>query len=223
MKPAAIFGYLAGLLASLSLLVVLWSPEQESLHASGPVNTGHETLSCGDCHQAATGSFRQQVQANVRYWLGLRTKPTGFQFLPVTNKECIDCHDRPNDNHPAHRFLEPRFAKARAKISPHECVSCHREHQGTRVTIESTFCSNCHQKLKLKKDPLPVFSHEQLIAGKKWTTCMSCHDFHGNHIMEVTASLHKGLKQKQIIDYFKGGPSPYSENKHYSAKEKTNE
>lgn len=223
MKPAAIFGYLAGLIALLPLLLVLWSPEQENLHASGPANTGHETIYCTDCHRAAPGSFRQQVQANVRYWLGLRSKPADFQFLPVSNNECIVCHDRPNDNHPAHRFLEPRFAEARANISAHLCVSCHREHQGVRVTIEATFCSNCHQKLKLKKDPLPVFSHEQLIAGEKWASCLSCHDFHGNHIMKVTTSLHKGVKQKQIIDYFKGGTSPYSKNKHYSAKEKTND
>ena len=167
MKPAATIGYWTGFIALLLLLAVLWSPEQESLHASGPANTGHETLSCKDCHQAASGSFRQQVQANIRYWLGLRSKPTDFQFLPVTNKECIACHDRPKDNHPAHRFLEPRFAEARANISAHKCVSCHQEHQGARVTIETTFCSNCHQKLKLKKDPLPVFSHEKLIDREK--------------------------------------------------------
>ncbi len=223
MKATATFGYGAGILALFPLLMMLWSPEQEHLHARGPANTGHEKLSCIDCHLSAPGSFRQQVQANIRYWLGLRSKPADFQFQPVTNNECLACHDRPKDNHSVHRFFEPRFAKARAKISAHKCVSCHLEHQGTRVTIEMAFCSNCHQQLKIKKDPLLVFSHDQLIDSKKWTSCMSCHDFHGNHIMKVTTSLHKGLKQKQILDYFKGGPSPYSKNKHYAAKEKTNE
>jgi hypothetical protein len=223
MKPAAVFGYWAGLFTLIPLLTLLWSQEQENLHASGPANTGHETLSCIDCHRAAPGSFRQQIQANLRYWLGLRSKPVDFQFLPVTNNECRGCHDRPNDNHPAHRFLEPRFAKARANISAHKCVSCHQEHQGVRVTIEPTFCVNCHQKLKLKKDPLPVFSHAQLIAGEKWASCMGCHDFHGNHIMKVTTALHQGIKKKILTEYFEGGPSPYSKNKQYSAKEKTHE
>ncbi len=223
MKSSATFGYWVGLLMLFPLLILLWSTDQEHLHASGPANIGHEKLSCIDCHQAAPGSFRQQVQANIRYWLGLRSNPVYFQFLPVTNNECLACHDRPKDNHPVHRFFEPRFVKARAKISAHQCISCHREHQGVRVTVEPTFCSNCHQQLKIKKDPLLVFSHQQLIASKKWASCLSCHDFHGNHIMEVTTSPHKGVKQKQISDYFKGGASPYSKNKHYSVKEKTNE
>lgn len=223
MKTTASFGYWAAGCSLVPLLILLWTPEQEHLHASGPANTGHEKLSCNDCHLAAPGSFRQQVQANIRHWLGLRSKPADFQFQPVTNTECLACHDRPKDNHPVHRFFEPRFAKARANISAHQCVSCHREHQGTRVTVDSTFCSNCHQELKIKKDPLLVFSHAQLINSKKWTSCMSCHDFHGNHIMKVTTSLHKGMKQKQIIDYFNGGSSPYSKNKHYTAKEKNNE
>ena len=94
MKTTASFGYWAAGCSLVPLLILLWTPEQEHLHASGPANTGHEKLSCNDCHLAAPGSFRQQVQANIRHWLGLRSKPADFQFQPVTNTECLACHDR---------------------------------------------------------------------------------------------------------------------------------
>ena len=218
MKPAAVFGYWIGSLLGLAFIIFLLLPQQEEYHANGPANTGHESLKCTDCHRQAPGSTRQQIQAKVRYWLGMRKTSVFFGFSDVTNAECLDCHDRPKDNHPAHRFFEPRFSTARANIHPEKCISCHREHEGVRVTMESRFCSNCHEKLVLKKDPLAI-THQQLIKEKKWNSCMVCHDFHGNHIMEVPTKPEEGIEQEQIVDYFKGSPSPYSKQKHYTAKE----
>lgn len=218
MRPSAAIGYWTGALFGLMLIVFLLMPQQEKFHASGPANIGHESLKCTDCHRRAPGDTRQQIQAKVKYWLGLRKAPVNFQFSEVTNNECKDCHDRPEDNHPTHRFFEPRFAKARASIHPEKCISCHREHEGIRITIESTFCSNCHEKLKLKQDPLET-THKQLIRQKQWSSCLVCHDFHGNHIMEIATTPKQGIEQKQIIDYFNGSPSPYSKQKHFTAKE----
>ncbi len=218
MKPAAKLGYLIGPALALVALVFLLLPGQARWHARGPANTGHETLACQECHVPAAGAMRQQVQANLRYSLGLRATAVDFQHQPVTNATCQTCHGRPKDNHPAHRFNEPRFAEARTRIQPQRCVSCHREHRGGRVTMEPTFCQHCHQKLALKNDPLEV-SHETLIAEQKWSSCMTCHDFHGNHVMTVATAVKDALPFEQITAYFHGAPSPYSDRKRYATKE----
>ena len=68
-------------------------------------------------------------------------------------------------------------------------MSCHREHQGVRVTLtEIGYCRHCHEETRLKRDPLDV-SHEALIKAKEWDSCLGCHDFHGNHRMTVRKQL----------------------------------
>lgn len=222
MRPSAKLGYRIGALLGLVALAIFVLPGQASLTTLGPANTGHESLQCQDCHVPAPGTARQQIQANTRYWLGMRDSQVDFQHQPVTNAQCLDCHVNPQDAHPVHRFNEPRFAEARAAIHPEQCASCHLEHEGVRVTAEITMCSECHQDLVLKNDPLDV-SHEALIADGNWASCMSCHDFHGNHVMDVPTTLDNALDVEQIIDYLNGGPSPYSDQKLYQAQEANNE
>lgn len=210
--------YWLGACLGLAILMFNALPAGEQFHAKGPLNTGHETLSCAACHQNAAGSFRQQIQANLRYALGQRDAPVDFGRKPVGNEACLGCHERPNDRHPVYRFLEPRFAQARDKLRPHQCASCHAEHNGKRVTLaEIGYCVQCHKDTKLRKDPLDV-SHADLIAGKRWDTCLGCHDFHGNHIMKTEKSVEKVFPPEKIRAYFDGGTSPYGSARHHKAK-----
>ena len=188
MRPSAKFGYLLGLVVGILILVVFFWPGLESFHTLGPANTGHEDLDCQDCHIPAGG----------------------FQHQAISNTQCLDCHDNPEDVHPVQRFNEPRFAEARASIHPERCVSCHREHQGILVTIGPTFCVQCHQALTLKNDPIDV-SHDRLINLGNWETCLGCHDYHGSNVMTVRQSIKDRLSLKAIVKYFEGGVSPYYE------------
>lgn len=213
------WGYLFAGIIVLIIAAFILMPRYAWLHAAGPMNTGHEDLVCEDCHQPAAGSLRQELQANVQFVLGNRSHPAQVGFRPVTNRDCQHCHDRPSDRHPVSRFLEPRFTKARAAIAPHKCASCHREHQGKRVTtVSQGYCSNCHQKLKLRKEKINV-AHAELVKQKRWQTCMGCHDFHGNHRMNVRTRLENIINEKQIQDYFNGGDDPYSDKKIHKAKQ----
>lgn len=216
MKKTALFGYALGLVIGLFIIFVL--PVDQDWHEPGPANSGHENLDCADCHVDAAGTLRQQIQANVGYWLGLRKSGAVFGHYDVSNDNCLACHDRPNDRHPVYRFLEPRFLEARQAISPQRCESCHLEHQGRRVTIDATFCVYCHTDLDLADDPIDV-PHIELVAQENWTSCMGCHDFHGNHIMEVPTRLADQMDPQSILDYFLDAPSPYSDTRLYEAKE----
>jgi hypothetical protein len=201
--------YAGGLLTGLVALLVLAVPAREAWHARGPMNVGHEALRCAWCHRDARGSFRQQVQANFRYALGLRQSPADLGRRDVGNQACLSCHDRPDDRHPVYRFLEPRFAEAREKLAPQQCTSCHREHTGKRVTLgEIGYCENCHEDTHLRKDPIDV-PHERLIALDRWQSCLGCHDFHGNHLMQTATTLDRAIAPAQVRAYFDGGASPY--------------
>ena len=63
--------YILGIVLGLIALAVLLSPRYDKFHVRGPMNSGHDTLKCESCHQDAPGSLRQQIQANLRYVLGL--------------------------------------------------------------------------------------------------------------------------------------------------------
>lgn len=116
------------------------------------------------------------------------------------------------------RFVEPRFAEARAKLQPQFCLSCHLEHRGRRATLSTTtYCEVCHRETKLNKDPLDV-SHADLIVLERWETCLGCHDFHGNHVMKTRTVLAETLPTAEIRNYFKGAPPPYAKTKRYKAK-----
>lgn len=210
-------GFVFGLIFGLLSFAILFFPGQEYLTALGPANVGHEEVRCDSCHHQAPGSTLQQIRANARYTLGLRAEAVDFGYKDVGNAACLDCHIRLNDRHPTHRFLEPRFADARAAVAPHFCASCHVEHTGKRVNIEPTYCMHCHQDMVMENDPLPI-AHQQLIADARWETCLGCHDFHGNYVMETETDVAKILTPKEISAYFDGGDFPLAEQKYYQAR-----
>ena len=51
------------------VLVTITSDLQNPLFAKGKIQSGHAELACGDCHVKNPGSYRQQIQANVRFSL----------------------------------------------------------------------------------------------------------------------------------------------------------
>jgi ferredoxin-NADP reductase len=205
---------IASLLLSFFLFLFFIDPSNESYLAKGYFNTGHDNLKCVACHKAAQGTTRQQLQSNSMSFLNFNHEYVSFGSLEVGNNECLDCHTRPNDVHPTHRFLEPKFAEARMEIHPENCNSCHNEHSGRRVTIEVNFCKNCHQEIKINNDPLGT-SHEQLISSNQWNTCLQCHDFHGNHIFEPATRMKDTFILKSVETYFEGGEDPYGAVKKY--------
>ena len=208
------FGIVLGILFGLMLVGFLVFPGRSALVARGPMNTGHEELACQECHSAVQGTAAQQLSANVYYWLGLRESTIGFGSRDVDNDACTDCHQRPDDRHPVSRFLEPRFADQRKHLAAHMCVTCHTEHFGLRVTLQTTgYCVHCHQDTVLEDDPVSP-SHEELVRRQAWNTCLQCHDFHGNHIRTTPVSLDEAVSESRIRNYFEGGPSPYGEEKY---------
>jgi hypothetical protein len=211
-------GYGTGAAFGLGCVVLLLSPEYERWRSPGPANAGHEALACSDCHRAAKGTMRQQLQANVRYLIGLRDRPVDFGLIAVDSPDCMDCHPRPTDRHPIYRFFEPRFADAREAIQPQRCISCHREHTGRRVTQPNGFCKNCHGGLSIPADPAEP-THEGIVKAEAWNTCLRCHDFHGNHEDETPEHLADGVTDGEIERYLEGGASPYSKKKRYPARE----
>ncbi|MGB1314971.1 MAG: 2Fe-2S iron-sulfur cluster-binding protein [Chitinophagales bacterium] len=192
-------------------------PNNEAYFAKGEYNIGHEELECAHCHKDAPGTSRQQIQLNFRHLIGAAKNDIDFGKKEVGNDACLHCHERPNDNHPIYRFNEPKFKEAREAIHPEKCVSCHAEHQHKRVTIaETNYCVNCHKDVKIKNDPLDT-KHQTLIDNEMWNTCIQCHDFHGNHEMQVPTKLNDTIPLKEIKDYFNDGKDPYGGVKKYIA------
>lgn len=202
------YGYRLG--AALALLPALWLlPGLASMVPHHRHNPGHEDLACEDCHRSAPGTMRQQLQAKVDFWLGRSELDAAFVFKAVDNRICLECHQRSDDHHPAHRFLEPRFAEVRSTLGPQSCISCHREHHERRLTLTDTgFCASCHAELTLKQDPITP-THAALIQAQRWETCLGCHDFHNNHGWKAPSQLDAAISPQRIRDYFVAGPSPY--------------
>ena len=214
--------YSLGLSLNVIVVFILLHPQYSSWHAHGPIQSGHTDIECNACHQKSSGTLRQQLQAKVQFLLGNREENVHVATRPVSNTQCLACHARDNDNHPVHRFNEPRFAKVRTKLMPQTCLGCHMEHTGKRVTQNIDICQNCHEDLKIKQDPITT-SHYQLVKQQKWHTCLGCHDFHGNHIMTLPDTLTRLISKESIEAYFSDGESPYSQQKHHKAKKKLNE
>ncbi len=202
--------YAAGLaVAFLPLLLLMPALAEFVPHEAH--NPGHAELACADCHLETPGSLRQQLQAKTRHLLGLRPGDVDFGMRTVNNAACIGCHDNPDDRHPAHRFLEPRFEAARAAIAPQQCVSCHREHTGTRISrTDAGFCATCHGDMKVKDDTTRP-THAVLVGGKRWDTCLTCHDFHGNHAHDPPHDLKDALAPGVVAAYLDTAASPYGE------------
>ncbi len=196
---------------------MLLSHDFERWRSPGPANVGHEALACGDCHRRAPGTIRQQLQANARWLLGIRAEAVDFGLMPVSSEDCADCHRRPDDRHPIYRFVEPRFAKVRRAIGAERCVSCHREHTGSRVTVENGFCRHCHEEISIPNDPVNP-AHRELALAAEWTTCLRCHDFHGNHRTDPPTHLDVAIGSYEVERYLAGGPSPWRTGKHTEAR-----
>jgi len=201
-------GIAAGACLAIGAVGFLLFPGQEHFTAPGTMNVGHERLACVSCHRSAPGTVRQQLQADARYLLGWRQAPADFGLRSVGNDDCSACHERPFDRHPVFRFTEPRFAEVRKTLAPHRCESCHREHSGVRVTVQPGYCVHCHNTLEMKNDPLNI-PHVELVRQGRWLTCLGCHDFHGNHVMDSRSRVADALAVRQVQRYFERGESPY--------------
>lgn len=195
-------------LVTVFVLILLMMPVFAKVHAPGPMNIGHEKTKCVSCHIESPGTFRQKVQANIKFLLGQRKSSVSLVHQPVSNAQCLRCHDRPKDAHPVFRFLEPRYIKARRSIQPQNCNSCHHEHSGSRVTVAMDICSYCHLDLNLRKDALSV-THQELIELEQWRTCLGCHDYHGNHRITLINAVSEKWSEATLRNYFEGGKSPY--------------
>ena len=215
LRKRQFLGIIIGLILGVGLFCFYTLDSSENYVSIGPMNTGHDDLSCVACHSDAKGNLLQQVQSNISYAVGVRKSSVDFGTNDVTADNCLQCHDRPNDRHPIYRFEEPRFKDALKNINATTCITCHSEHHGARVTIDVVdYCMNCHQDLEVENDPLDI-EHKLLIAQKKWSTCIQCHDFHGNHKYEVPEHMKDTIPLKHIKDYFEGGKDPFGDNKKY--------
>lgn len=217
LRKRQVIGGVIGLVLGVSIFYALTLDATEEYVSIGPMNTGHEGLSCFACHADAKGNLIQQVQSNISHAVGAREEGVDFGTQDVTVKNCLECHDRPNDRHPTYRFSEPRFKEAIQNIDATTCITCHTEHEEERISVASiNYCMNCHQKLVVENDPLDI-SHEALIAKEEWFTCIQCHDFHGNHKYDVPEKLADTIPMHVIQKYFDGGEDPYGTNKKYIA------
>jgi len=201
--------YLFGVIFSLAALLYLLFPSSQIFLRHGPMLPGHEDLKCFSCHKDERGNLRQQIQANIQYLLNNRENVVSVGLRPVGNNECIKCHERPNDRHPVYRFREPKYRKAREEIKAESCITCHLEHKNKRVTVQMSFCTHCHSELKIKNDPVDV-THEQLISDKNWKSCLTCHDYHGNHDMKLENEIDKGIAVPKLEKYFNRDSNPYA-------------
>lgn len=200
--------YVAGALMMLLPLLVLL-PDLQEMRPHGHPNVGHEQLKCVACHAESPASLRQSLQAKVKHTIGLRETSAVLGMQPVTTATCTQCHANPGDRHAPHRFLEPRFEKARAETGAQQCVSCHREHSGVRITAASTsYCVSCHSDMKVKDDKTSP-THDHLVRDKRWDTCLQCHDYHGNHRWRAPLRLVDATTVDALEKYMKTGPSPF--------------
>jgi hypothetical protein len=149
------------------------------------------------------------LQAKAKLALGLRQTGAVLGMEPVASATCIQCHANPDDQHAASRFLEPRFDQARADTGAQLCVSCHREHSQARVTAPSaSYCVSCHADLQVRADRASP-THAQLLASKRWETCLQCHDYHGNHRFAAPLRLQDAATLDTLQQYLRQEPSPY--------------
>ena len=200
--------YGMSILVGLGVLVLLSAGKADRFHAAGPANPGHEDLDCAQCHRPAPGTLRQQAQAKVRAFFSVRENDVAFANRKVETKDCVACHARDDDRHPVYRFDEPKFKLARKVLGANSCIGCHVEHSGNRTEIEPDACKTCHGELAMREDPLDV-PHKELVKKGQWDSCLTCHDFHGNHGYKAPTRLDVGLSPKAVEAYLRAGPSPY--------------
>lgn len=191
---------------------------QNPLFAKGSIQAGHTELACSECHLKNPGTYRQQIQANAYYLVGLRSSPIDFGYAKVGSRECLACHERPNERHPIYRFQEPRFENSLRRVAATSCLGCHNEHVNRRVSDDLTFCSACHSDLDLRSDPLDV-SHTEIINMNDWESCLGCHDFHGNHVFNAPSVYSLKHDVKEIRHNLARGGPLYGDDVHYKARQ----
>ena len=184
----------------------------------GHMVPGHEDLACAKCHQAAPGTMRQQVQANVLHWVGLRASGASFGHEPVTAAPCAACHARENDRHPSFRFREPRFSQVNKTLDARNCLTCHAEHAGQRVANDGLFCVACHDGMKARKESIQP-THAELSQAKRWDSCLTCHDFHGNHAVKPPKRFDEAHDLRAVRAYLADGADPYADKKIHPARD----
>lgn len=150
------------------------------------------------------------------HWIGLRSRGATFGHKAVDANACRDCHIRDNDRHPSFRFREPRFFAVNKTFDARNCLTCHTEHVARRVANDGTFCAHCHDKMKARHEALNP-THADLVAHKQWSTCLTCHDFHGNHDVKAPKSLDEARDLAAIRAYLADGPDPYAKTKIHKA------
>ncbi len=213
-----LFGVVIFLSSVAMALLLFFLSSPNWVLAPGRMMPGHATVSCGECHKPAQGTARQQVQANVDYWVGLRGQGAYFGNLPVAGAACASCHERKADTHPTYRFREPRFLDAVNRLDARDCLSCHAEHKDRRVLAKADKCELCHTKLVVKNDPLDI-PHAALIANADWPSCLGCHDYHGNHLRKAQKTFVERIPRAAIDAYLGNGPGPYGVAKKEKAKQ----
>ncbi|MGY5351651.1 cytochrome c3 family protein [Wenyingzhuangia sp. IMCC45533] len=218
LRKRQFYGILIGIIVSILVIAsLIFAKPAEKYLSIGPMNTGHEGFSCNTCHSDAKGTLLQQIQSNTECAIGLRKNVVDFGSLPADTKKCLSCHERDNDRHPTHRFLEPKYKEAIKEIDATNCNTCHSEHNGIRISLaEGNYCINCHSDTKIKNDPLDV-PHSVLFSTGKWDTCLQCHDFHGNHQAPAPENMKDTIPMQKIKAYFKGGEDPYEGKKKFKA------
>ena len=207
--------YLLGSIAILVFICTHWLYNDTPFSTMGNTIRGHEQLHCADCHEESPGTVRQQIQAKIQFWLGNRGD-IAWQHSPINNKTCTDCHDQSDNVHASHLFLESKYEAQRAEFAPEQCVSCHQEHRNNRVNIQSmTFCSECHNDMQLETDSLKPPSsptHDELVQANDWSSCLGCHDYHGNHIRETPIMYSERIPIQDIRTYIHNGNAIYGTN-----------
>ena len=215
LRQRQFLGGVIGLIIGVAIFIFFTTNTAEEYISLGPMNVGHSKLSCVACHSDAKGNLSQQIQSNIQYMFSMREEGVDFGTQDVTVRNCLECHDRPNDRHPTYRFSEPRFKEAIKQINTTTCITCHSEHNEERVTVANiNYCMNCHQDLKVENDPVDI-PHADLIKKGQWSTCIQCHDFHGNHKYQVATKLKDTIPMNIIKAYMKGGQDPYGSDKKY--------
>jgi hypothetical protein len=217
--------YGASGIALLALISLMMWPDAAWLQAAGKPTPGHEDLQCTACHVPAEGTLRQQIQASLRFLLGLRANPAPIGNAPVTNESCFGCHDRPTERHPLSELGHLRYKHAQEKHNVENCTGCHQEHHGVRITAPQTICSNCHSTSVVENDPITP-NHATLFAKNEWDNCVRCHDFHGNHSMasgdyDYPTTLEEGVTRKAVNDYYGAGKRAYGPTLHTAKKAST--
>lgn len=218
LRKRQFYGIIIGIVvATIAVCTLIFVKPAEEYMSIGPMNTGHEGFSCNTCHSDAKGNWMQQIQSNSQYAIGMRKHAVEFGSLPADTKKCLACHERDNDRHPTHRFLEPKYKKAVKEIDATNCKTCHTEHNGIRLTLANgNYCINCHSDTKVKNDPVDI-PHEELFNKGMWSTCLQCHDFHGNHQAKAATLMKDTIPMATIQNYFMGGNDPYKGVKKFKA------